>query len=41
MIILRTSRPKYWSMGLSLIVILPLPGIIHTLAMEFFLFPVA
>jgi hypothetical protein len=41
MIILSTSRPKYWSDVRSLIVIFPLPGIIHTRAMEFFRLPVA
>jgi hypothetical protein len=41
MIILSTSLPKYLSMGLSLMVTLPLPGIIHTLAMEFLRLPVA
>jgi hypothetical protein len=41
MIILSTSLPKYWSTGLSLTVILPLPDISHTRAMEFFRFPVA
>ena len=36
----RDSRPKYSSMLLLLIVILPLPGTKYTLAMDFFLLPV-
>ena len=37
---LRVSSPKYSSISLLLIVILPVPGTRYTLAIDFFLLPV-